>query len=465
MKPSLSFFLAFVLFFSLLAGCAPASQPEAEAPIETDPASADAALPLPTFTPAPSPMPGGLYVDAGQPLGPISPVFYGTNWGPWLGVPPTMLEVIPSMGIKVVRFPGGRWGDENTPTATQIDMLMAFCEQWGAEPFFNVRLVASTPSEAAEMVRYVNIEKGYKVRYWGIGNEPDLFPSQTGMRLPDYTPEQFATDWRYFAQAMKAVDPSIQLIGPEVSQFIANPTEEYGQKYSDWLVAFLKTNADLVDIVSVHRYPFPRSMVSGAPLKDDLRANSAEWDTLLPSLHEIVRENTGKDLPVAITEFNSSWVENAGGEGTIDSHFHGIWFADVVGRMINQDTFMLQQFAVTGRYGMMNRSELNSTGLAFQMFARRFGTERIYASSDQQYVSVYAAKRPDGALTVMVINLNSEAKKVNLRLENTTGGLAEVWKLDATHRAEQAASTMLSGVTTLDLAPESLTLYILSGID
>lgn len=452
------FLLAGLLFASLACSAQPASPS-----IATEPASADAAQPLPTFTPAPSPMPGGLYVDAGQSLGQISPVFFGSNWGPWLGVPPTMLEVIPSLGIKIVRFPGGRWGDENTPTKTQIEMLMAFCEQWGAEPFINVRLVASTPAEAAEMVRYINIEKGYGVRYWGIGNEPDLFPTQIVMHLPDYTAEKFAADWRFFAQAMKSVDPSIQLIGPEVSQFIANPTAEYGQTYSDWLVAFLKTNADLVDIVSVHRYPFPQSMTSGAPLKEHLRANSAEWDTILPSLHTIIREQTGKDLPVAVTEFNSSWVENAGGEGTIDSHFHGIWFADVIGRMINQDTFMLQQFAVTGRFGMMNRSEFTSTGLAFQMFARQFGNERIYASSDQQYISVYAAQRPDGALTIMVINLNSEPKTVNLKLDNFNGGQAEVWKLDLDYRAEQDTAVQLASINTLSLAPESVTLYILPG--
>lgn len=408
-------------------------------------------------------MPGGLYVDAGQSLGQISPTFFGTNWGPWLGVPPTVLDIVPSLGIKVLRFPGGRWGDENNPTPTQLDMLMAFCEQWGAEPFINVRLVASTPAEAAELVRYMNIEKKYNVRFWGIGNEPDLYATQVGMRLPEYTAEQFAQDWRLFAQAMKAVDPSIQLVGPELSQFVAIQENGSGQKYSDWLVLFLKTNADLVDIVSVHRYPFPQSMTAGAPLKEHLRANSAEWDVLLPSLHAMIRENTGKDLPVAVTEFNSSWVENAGGEGTIDSHFHGIWFADVVGRMLKYDVSMLQQFAVTGKYGLMSRSELYSTGLAFQMFTRHFGSELIYASSDHPYVSVYAARRADGALTVMVINLNSEARTANLKFDNFSGGQAQVWKLDLEHKAEQDTSVQLASVNTLELSPESITLYIVPG--
>ncbi|MFO7584276.1 MAG: hypothetical protein R6W69_06060 [Anaerolineales bacterium] len=463
MKRHFAFLLLVGLLLNLLAGCAPASQP-ASPSIATEPASADAALPLPTFTPAPSPMPGGLYVDAGQSLGQVSPVFAGTNWGPWLGIAPAMLDEIPKLGLNVVRFPGGEWGDTNTVTKSQVDMLVAFCQQWGAEPMIHVRLPNSTPGEAAELVRYANIEKGYNIRYWVIGNEPNLYAGRAEMKKPEYTPEQFATDWRFFADAMKAADPSILLVGPEISQFVPNPTPEYGQVFKDWLVTFLKANGDMVDIVSVHRYPFPASFVSGPPSKDDLRANSAEWDILIPSLHEIVREHTGRDLPVAVTEFNSSWSANAGGEATMDSHFNGVWFADVMGRMINNDTFMLTQFAISGNFGLMSRAELNSTGLAYVMFSR-FGNERIYASSDQQYVSVYAAKRPDGALTVMVINLNSEPKTVNLRIDNFNGGQAEVWRLDLNNRAEQVQSVQLAAINTLNLSRESVTLYILPGLD
>jgi hypothetical protein len=458
------FAILIALLFSLQA-CAPMPVAEpASPPIVAEPASADAAPALPTFTPVPSPMPGGLYVDAGQSLGQVSPVFFGTNWGPWLGIPPAMLDEIPGLGLKVVRFPGGEWGDMNTVTKPQLDMLVAFCQQWGAEPMIHVRLPNSTPAEAAELVRYANIEKGYNIRFWVIGNEPNLYAGRAEMKKPEYTPEKFATDWRFFAQAMKAADPSILLVGPEISQFVPNPTPEYGQVFNDWLVTFLKTNGDLVDVVSVHRYPFPVSFLSGPPNKDDLRANSSEWDILLPSLREIVREHTGKDLPLAVTEFNSSWSANAGGEGTMDSHFNGIWFADVIGRMIKNDTFMLTQFAISGNFGMMSRSELNSTGLAYVMFSR-FGNERIYASSDQQDVSVYAAKRPDGALTVMVINLSSEPKTVNLRIDNFNGGQAEVWRLDMNNRATQVQSLQLAAINTLNLSRESVTLYILPGLD
>lgn len=459
-KRNLTQVVAFCTFYvSLLALLACTAQP-ASAPIATEPASADAAVSLQPFTPAPSPIPGGLYVDAGQSLGEVSPVFYGTNWGPWLGVPPAMLPTIPSLGIKIVRFPGGHWGDQNTVSKSQIDMLMSFCEQWGAEPFFHVRLAGSNPGEAAEMVRYVNIEKGYNVRFWGIGNEPNLFANDQSMNLPGYTAEQFATDWQLFAQAMKKVDPTIQLIGPETSQFIANPTASYGLDFDEWLITFLKKNADLVDVVAVHRYPFPTSTQSGPPSKEELRASALEWDAIIPKLHILVREYTGRDLPVAITELNSSWSPNTGGEATMDSHFNGIWFADVMGRMINQDTFMLQQFAISGKFGMMGRDHLYSQGLAYQMYSR-FGTERIYASTDQDYVTVYAAKRIDGALTVMVINLNFEPKTVDLKIDGFNSGQAEIWLLDLDHAAEQVTSIQLSGINTLSLSPESVTLFIL----
>lgn len=449
---------AFLVTIFFLISC---SSQSAETPFAVTEKTAPTSTPgLATFTPAPSPFPGGLYVDAGQSLGQVSPVFYGTNWGPVFGVPVAIQPAIPSLGLKIVRFPAGNWGDENTVSKSQIDMLMNFCKQWGAEPFFHVRLANSTPEDAAKMVRYVNLQKSYKVRFWGIGNEPDLFSRRPALGLKEYTPEQYSQEWRKFALAMKAVDPDIQFIGPEISQFIAAPTASYGQVYTDWLVTFLKTNGDLVDVVAVHRYPFPKSTTSGAPSKDDLRSNTTEWDTLIQKLHTLVREHAGKDLPVAVTEVNSSWTENAGSEASVDSHFNGIWFADILGRMIRQDTYMVQQFAISGRFGMVDRSSLRSTGQVFQLYTY-FGNQRVYASSDQEYVSVYAARRTDGALTILVINLNSAPRTVTLNLANAQAGLAETWLFDQENPLAKVNPVMLQATNSLNLSPESVTLFIL----
>jgi hypothetical protein len=116
-----------------------------------------AALSTPTVIP--SPVPDVLYVNPLQSLGPISPLIYGSNYGPWLLVSVDMLPAAYDSGVTILRFPAGSWGDQNNVKTYQIDQFMAFAQKVGAIAIFNVRLLGGTPEQAAEMVRYTNIEK------------------------------------------------------------------------------------------------------------------------------------------------------------------------------------------------------------------------------------------------------------------------------------------------------------------
>ena len=82
---------------------------------------------------------------------------------------------------------------------------------------------------------------------------------------------------------------------------------------------FLQQNGDLVDIVSIHRYPFPTQMSGSATTIDQLRAQPPEWEDILAALRAEIREITGKDLPIAVTEVNSHWSKAYGGEASPDS--------------------------------------------------------------------------------------------------------------------------------------------------
>jgi alpha-L-arabinofuranosidase len=417
-------------------------------------------LSLPTSTPVLTPVPGGLFVDGGFSLGPISPLVYGTNYGPWLGVSLEVQPTLKELGLTYIRFPGGHWGDTNETTEAQIDLLMYFANEWGAIPSISVRLPNSTPEEAAATVRYANITKGYNIRYWSISNEVNLFDEKPTLYPDGYTVEQFNEEWRAFALAMKAVDPTILLVGPDISQFIHSPTATYGQTFTDWLTSFLKVNGDLIDVVAVHRYPFPAGSHSAPPTKDELRNQTQEWDKLVPALRTIVHETTGRDLPLAITEVNSSWSVNVGGEGTMDSHYNAIWWADSLGRMIRQDVAIVAQFAVTGQFGMTGRYDIHPTAYVYQLY-KNFGKDEIYASSDDPFVSIYAARREDGTLTLMIVNLKSETVNTSLMLANAQPGTAETWLLDPTHIAEQGESIALDATTLLTIPAESVTLLVL----
>jgi len=447
-----------------------ASQPASTLTVTTLPTPTPSPAPtptvtsLPTLTPVPTPVPDVLFVDGAQDLGPISPYVYGSSYGPWVHVPLDLLPQAEAAGVTYLRFPGGEWGDQHDLRDYHIDPFIELARRMGAEPQINVRMPGGSPDAAAELVRYCNVTNDYNVQYWAIGNEPNLY---TGFqRYDDYDTVRYNREWREIAEAMLAVDPGIVLIGPGISQYTGNPDLDPRDKTGrDWMREFLLANGDLVDIVAIHRYPFPTSMAGPARTVDDLRNNSREWDTIIPNLRALIRETAGRDLPVAITEVNSDWSHAAGGEATPDSFYNGIWWGDVLGRLIRQRVeivahFLLQCNISQGGWGLLAKYEVRPTYYVYQMY-KHFGDELLYASSDDPDVSIYAARRQDGTLTIMVINLGPEEERKPLRLENvTSGGLAEVWLFDVDHPAEQVGTQTIAGGTEITLPPQSMSLYI-----
>ena len=434
-----------------------ASQAPTSAPAPT---STPRPTALPTLTVAPTPAlkpgPDQLFVDAGLKLGPISPLVYGSNFGPWLFISNTMMPQARAAKFTLLRWPGGNWGDQNDIEEWQLDQFMAMCRDFKAEPFIHVRLLGGTPEKAAALVRYANITKGYKVKWWAIGNEPNL--------LLNMDVQTYVKEWRQFAEAMRAVDPTIKLMGPETSQFtfsfVVNPPTDPSQG-SAWrfLNEFLKVNGDMVDLVSIHRYPFPSSMTSGAPSIEELKANSKEWDQIIPALRALIRQQAGRDLPVGVTEVNSSWAPNIDTEGSMNMHYNAIWWGDSLGRMIRQGVDVVAQFSIVGQQGLMDSYQVFPTYYVYIMY-QNFGTERVQAVSEDADVSVFAARRPDGALTIMVINLGSKPATKQLTVAGfKTGAPVETWLFDPDHPAVKLNPGPLG--ETLTLPGRSMTLLVI----
>ncbi len=394
----------------------------------------------------------GLSVDASQPVGAINPFVYGVNYGPWALVPVDMWPMVDTSGVTYLRFPAGNWGDQNDISEPQLDLFITQARQWHAEPHIHVRLQNGTPEKAAELVRYANIEKGYNVRYWSIGNEPNLFK--------DYSLEQFNKDWRLIAEAMLKVDSKIILTGPEVSQYPPTTSPgDYQAPLREWVREFLKVNGDLVGLVSIHRYPFPLSMNSGAETVDQLRANPDEWDTIIPDLHAVIKDATGHDMPVAVTEVNSNWDNGATAPNTF---FHAVWWADILGRLIRQQVEIINYFTLftkDSNFGLLSRYDARPAYYVYQLY-KQFGTQLLTSASTDQDISMTAAKKDDGSLTLMVVNRGPDAETVPISLKGfTPSGAASVWLLDKDHKAENTGTQDLSAGT-LSLPAESVTLYI-----
>jgi hypothetical protein len=164
--------------------------------------------------------------------GKINPLFWGTNFLFWIeddaaladGKIETSMKNLP---VTSLRYPGGTVADnfhwktnmlsnrfrfpfEEGDAESDFDEFMAFCQRVGAEPI----LVVNTESwqiqqdldggarEAADWVQYCK-DKGYKVKYWEIGNETYWHPF--------FTAREYGQAVKKYAQAMKAVDPTIKI--------------------------------------------------------------------------------------------------------------------------------------------------------------------------------------------------------------------------------------------------------------
>lgn len=387
---------------------------------------------------------GQLTVALDDVVGEVGPYVYGTNYGPLSVVPIDLFEAAARSGITFLRFPGGFWGDSNDIRTSQVDQLIRVAQLLGgAEVSIHTRLLDGSPEAAADLVRYANVEKGYGVRYWHVGNEPSLFP--------DYTVARYNREWREIASAMLAVDSDIVLIGPEPHQWSGlpggTPVDADGV---DWLRGFLAANGDLVDVVAVHRYPFPRSSAEPVTTIADLRDNAAEWTHLISRLRQVAEEVTGRtDLKFAVTEANSHWSATSFGEATNDSHFNAIWWADVLGKLIYDGAYMVNYFDLQssegrGGWGLLASSSVRPSYYVYQLY-QRFGSVLLAATSSEPHVSVYAAKRDDGAVTLIVTNLNDEDRTVALELQGGPLAFVEALLLDA-----QSAAAPIADPRTLD---------------
>ncbi len=416
-----------------------------------------------------SPQPKGLSVDPSKDLGPISPYVYGSNYGPWTSVPFGMMDYAVNSHVTALRFPGGSWGDRNDVQDYQIDTFMAFCRKVGAMPTFTVRLLGGTPEAAAEMVRYTNIEKKYGVVYWEIGNEPDLYYMLAASQ--DYDTVRFNQEWRAIARAMKAVDPSIKLVGPELSNFTGVPNQAFHAldiHGKDWMSEFLQANGDMVDVVSFHRYPYPKVEYSSVqPTIEELSQDPQQWVQAVQQLRKLIHDKTGRDLPIAITEANSASTSGIQGEATPNSFYNAIWWADVLGGLINQNVLMVNYWVLTtssgeaqSGLGLIATGKVRPTYYVYQIF-QHFGTEKVQAASGIKDVSVYAAKRKDGSLTIMVINKTDAAQQVPLSIHGKTPAQAEVWLFDVTHNAVDLGEQAFPASGSLDLPAQSISLYAL----
>jgi hypothetical protein len=381
--------------------------------------------------------------DAGTP---ISPFAFGHNYWDWVdwsqngttGISGTE-PLVAAMHLNVIRA-GGANNDTNSPQpfdATQIDKFVAYCRAVGAEPVLQVPILgnptdggATSPQVAADMVTYANVTQGYGIRYWEIGNEPDGYSTLSNVNpgVP-MTPADYCTTYQAYASAMTAANAAaadggvpMHFVGPDLAwKYIPG---------NDWLTPFLDACKDVVDVVSIHRYPFSAAMVSA----DAVLADGAKFGLALANVKAIVAGHARPGTPLAVMEANVSYdydptkYTDAAAAAGPGSFLSALWVADSVGVALQNQVWSL---------AFWNIGEVDLTGsvLGFivggspvppyygqELISSHFRGDLVVPTGVPVGYSVYASHDAAGAVTsIAVINKTSTAGSLTFALDGVPG--------------------------------------------
>lgn len=181
----------------------------------------------------------------------------------------------------------------------------------GAQAQICVNYGTGTPEEAAAWVRYANVQKKLGIRYWQVGNELDGAWEEGG----PVDARQYAAKFLAYAKAMKAVDPSILVLGPVMSTMdFANAASGQldGTTWTEEVLRLVgeaeaKDNVRYLDGFDFHAYPY---WTNGTPKASEglsaMRDLGGNLDTLWAMMQRRLKD-PGSRL-VSMSEFNISVV-------------------------------------------------------------------------------------------------------------------------------------------------------------
>jgi len=441
--------------------------------------------------------------------GRIDPRFFGVNSLFWITddasrADSKIADTLKRLPCGLIRYPGGEIADNfhwktnllddkkefpfsDGPAELDFDEFIPWCRDIGAEPICVINLESCFKSgnieagieEATAWVHYSNIEKGYAVKLWELGNETDLIVT----RFP-LTAREYAHAVSRFSKAMKTVDPTIRIgaLGPiqhdHVAPIDALTPAALGQlramtrgkrrtSHRDlernpipgpkWWPTLVKLAGDDFDFAIIHRYDASRKSFNGLiPTPIRIGERVAELDHFL-------KQQTGHEVPLALTEWNVS--KNC----RFSPIEHAVTIAELVCNYLDAGVDMANYWPM--RYGRsqndddpyfralldLDSKKPRAAYHVLQLFATRAGASRIEATSSLDSVRVLAtAPHREHGTTLFITNPVGWKQGVKLVIDETQFSIANATTLVTSDTDPGIHAFPLTG-TPLTLPPLSIT--------
>jgi hypothetical protein len=328
---------------------------------------------------------------------------------------------------------GGYNNDANSPDPfddAQLDAMVTYARAVGAEPILQVPLLADTAGNpptaatAAAMVEYANVTQRYGLKYFSIGNEPDIYDTPGQPSWPamiGYTTDDYCAAVTADVTAMKAVDPTIKIVGPDLAY-----KYQQGNPGNDWLTQILQTCGEEFDVISIHRYPFE----AAAATLPSVAADPVAFRQVMTSVYGILQTTGQGAKPLALTEMNVVYDATGcvleGSPGTVGS---ALWMADILGSAIGLELWTSAVWDISddnayslGLIGLPPGHVPRPEYYAYALYAGHFGpTVLPTLSGFPSGVSAYASRdAADDATEVIVINWNTAPVALQFQVTDLT---------------------------------------------
>jgi alpha-N-arabinofuranosidase len=355
-----------------------------------------------------------------------------------------------------------------------IDEFMFYCKELNTEPFIIVNSGLGGITSALEEMEYImgttntpmgqlraanGHAKPYDVQFWGVGNE--MFG---GWQLGYMPVEQYAKKHNLFAVAMKKKYPSIIIFA-------------VGEVHGGWSEYILKQCADNMDFITQHFYrgylPGLAAHVRRLPtaVKNLCREYRA-WFNTMPELK-------GKDIKVAFDEWNHQYGPYIYGQ--LGNRYYlrdALGISACLHEMFrNSDIVTFANYSSTvNAVGCIKASktdaQLETTGLALQLYREQFGSLPVKSGGTPDPLDVCAALTPDKkAVTIGIVNPTYNEYMVPMNVKGIDlGKKGTVWRIagndEALYNAPDQAPQVIIDKTTvtctgnmLTIPPVSVNLY------
>ncbi len=400
---------------------------------------------------AQTPIPSNYYgINAWMPDSSGTNRYYGSLYEKW--------QEVDESGVGIVRV-GGIGFDRYFFTDYQLLEIIDSIQAIGAEVLLQVPIYGRTApydaDYAADIVEFVNITHNRNIKYWSIGNEPNVIydAAYRGFPSNNYPVSNYAEDIKDYAAKMKAVDTSIKIVAGDLAWFypiwinaLLNPGgADDVSGTTSIMVGGVSTTIDYIDYFSFHYYPFstgnPADRAVVVAEVDEFVTTTNTMNSILNTVN--TNHSRNNDLKFAVTEININTtnptpndVEGVGSNGFMA----GQWWADMLlTGVVQGNSWMTFWSAIEGGDGSSTDNGFLSqtTGKKkpiyyhLQLCAQQM-TGTVFPTTDNQdSVAVHSVQKASGGWAILVLNYDvNDAFEARIRLDNQAIGGTEPLKIN-----------------------------------